>query len=148
MLLLGTKNVGSQTVLTGGTVNIGNVYRQFCRRTRAGLPTFSTTSTGVTLNGQGIYKVTATVTGSGTAAGVLTVQLNENGTAIPGALASTTITTANTEVRTLTLDYFVKVDEACNLGVWSVAAKTLTLTNTGVGATFTNVVFNIEKVVG
>ena len=29
MLLIGTKNTTSQTVLTDGLVNIGNVYRKF-----------------------------------------------------------------------------------------------------------------------
>ena len=32
MLLLGTKNIGTQTVLPDGVVNIGSVYRKFCKK--------------------------------------------------------------------------------------------------------------------
>ena len=31
MLLIGLKNVGEQTVLASGLVNVGNVYRKFCK---------------------------------------------------------------------------------------------------------------------
>lgn len=147
MLLLGTKNTTSQTVLANGTINVGNVYRRYCRRASNGLPTFANTSTGITLNGEGIYHITATLVGSGTAAGVLTVQMLENSVATTGALASETITTANTEVRTLVIDTYVKVDKQCSLGCWTTNAKTITFTNTGVAATFSNVVVNIDKVV-
>ena len=147
MLLIGTQNTGSQTVLTNGTINIGEVYRKYCRKTQAGLPNFTNTSNGITLNGQGIYKVTATFVGSGTAAGALTVQMFENGTAVTGGVSTETITTANTEQRTFVVDRFVLVDSACLLGVNSTVAKTISFKNTGVGATFSNVVVNIEKVV-
>ena len=33
MLLIGTKNIGTQTVLPDGVVNIGSVYRKFCKKT-------------------------------------------------------------------------------------------------------------------
>lgn len=147
MLLIGTKNTGSQTVLANSTIGIGNVYRRYCKRTSQGLPNFDATSTGITLNGQGIYKVTATFVGAGTVAGALTVQMYDNGDAISGATTTETITTANTEQRTLVIDYFVKVDSSCVLGNWSVSPKTLTFRNTGVGATFSNVVVDIVKVV-
>ena len=148
MLLIGTKNTTSQTVLTDGLVNIGNVYRKYCRRASNGLPTFSNTATGITLNGEGIYHITATLIGSGTAAGTLTVQMLTDAQAVAGDLTSETITTADTEVRTLVIDTYVKVDRQCTLGCVSTDAKTISLQNTGVGATFTNVVINIDKVVG
>lgn len=147
MLIIGTKNTGSQTVLANSTIGIGNVYRKYCKRTAQGLPTFDASSTGITLNGQGIYKVTATFVGSGTAAGALTVQMYDNGDVVDGAISTETITTANTEQRTLVIDYYIKVDSSCVLGNWSVSPKTLTFRNTGVGATFTNAIVNIEKVV-
>lgn len=99
------------------------------------------------MNGQGIYKVTATFVGAGTAAGDLTIQMYDNGDAISGATATETITTANTEQRTLVIDYFVKVDSSCVLGNWSVSPKTISFRNTGVAATFNNVVVDIVKVV-
>lgn len=147
-LILGLKNTTSQTVLANGLINLGSSYRRYCRRTTNGLPTFASNGTSVTLNGTGIYHITTTLVGAGTAAGVLTAQLYENGVAIPGAISSSTITTANTELRTLVIDYYIKVDSECVLGNWTVAPKTLTLVNTDVGATYTNVLFNVDKVVG
>lgn len=148
MLLIGTKNTGSQTVLANSTINLGTpVYRKYCKRTYQGLPTFDATSAGITLNGQGIYHITATFVGAGTAAGDLTIQMYDNGEIVTGATSTETITTANTEQRTLVIDYYVKVDSDCVLGNWSVSPKTLTFINAGVGATFSNVVVNIEKVV-
>lgn len=147
-LILGLKNTTSQTVLTNGLINLGTTYRKYCKRTPQCLPTFVSSGTSVTLNGSGIYHITTTLVGTGTAAGVLTAQLYENGVAIPGAISSSTITTANTELRTLVIDYYIKVDSECILGNWTVAPKTLTLVNTDVGATYTNVLFNVDKVVG
>lgn len=147
MLLIGSKNVTSQTVLANGTIDIGSSYRKYCRRATNGNPTFANTSTGVTLNGQGIYHLTATLVGSGTEAGVVTVQLLENGEAVTGALSSQTITTADTELRTFVIDYYIIVDNTYLLGCNTTSSKTISLANTGVGATFTSVVLNIEKVV-
>lgn len=145
MLLIGTKNFGTQSVLTDGLINLGSTYRRYCRRTNSGLRTFENMGTGIALNGEGIYHVTATFTGSGTEAGDFTVQLFENGIAIEGAEASETITTAETEVRTLVIDYYVLVDSACILGCNSTVAKTISFENMGIPATFTNVVVNITK---
>ena len=146
MLLIGTKNTGSQTVLANSTINLGTpVYRKYCKRTCQGLPTFDATCTGITLNGQCIYHITATFVGTGTVAGALTVQMYDNGEIVTGATSTETITTANTEQRTLVIDYYVKVDSDCVLGNWAVSPKTLTFRNDGVGATFSNVVVNIDK---
>lgn len=148
MLLIGTKNTESQTVLANSTINLGTpVYRKYCKRTCQGLTTFDATSTGITLNGQGIYHITATFVSTGTVAGALTVQMYDNGEIVTGATSTETITTANTEQRTLVIDYYVKVDSDCVLGNWAVSPKTLTFRNDGVGATFSNVVVNIDKVV-
>ena len=32
MLLIGTKNIGTQTVLADGIINIGSVYRKYCKK--------------------------------------------------------------------------------------------------------------------
>ncbi len=147
MLLLGTKNFGTQTVLTNGIVNIGSVYRKYCKKNNCGIAAFGRTSQDVTLNHSGIYHVTVTAVGGGTAAGVATIQLFENGKAIDGAFSSQTITTANTELRTFVIDYYILVDKSCVLGREATQAKTITVVNTGVGATFTSVILNVEKVV-
>lgn len=70
-----------------------------------------------------------------------------NGFAVPGSFANETITTPNTELRTLTLDYYTLVDNTCVLGCNSTIAKAISIVNTGVPATFTSIVINIEKVV-
>ena len=146
-LLLGLKNVGTQTVLATGQINLGNVYRKYCKANRCGVPAFNVTSNGVTLNHEGIYHITATLVGTGETAGLVSVQLAENGELITGAISSETITTATTEFRTFVIDYLIKVDRDCVLGVSSTEAKTLSLVNVsdGIDATFTSVVFNVVK---
>lgn len=147
MLLIGLKNTGTQTVLETGTVNIGNVYRKYCRANRCGVPAFTVTSNGVTLNHEGIYHITATLVGTGETAGDVSVQLAENGELLTGAISTETITTATTEFRTFVIDYYIKVDKDCALGVTTTDAKTVSLVNVsdGIDATFTSVILNITK---
>ena len=147
MLLIGTKNIGTQTVLADGVVNIGSTYRKFCKRNRCGSPTFAVTANGITLNTEGIYHITATFVGSGSAAGAVTVALALNGVLVDGAVSTQTITTADTEIRTFVIDYYAKVDTDCVLGVTSTDAQTVSFVNTSdaIDATFTSVVVNITK---
>lgn len=146
MLLIGTKNIGTQTVLADGLINIGTTYRRYCKKNICGVPAFSTTANGVSLQHSGIYHITATLVGSGDVAGVVTVQLAINGTLVDGAFSSETITTADTELRTFVIDYYVLVDKDCILGTESTIAQTVSLVNTGVDATFTSVIVNVDKV--
>lgn len=149
MLLIGLKNIGEQTTLATGTINLGNVYRKYCRANRCGTPAFTVTSNGVTLNHEGIYHITATLVGTGETAGDVSVQLVENGEFLTGAISTETITTATTEFRTFVVDYYIKVDKDVVLGVPTTDAKTISLVNVsdGIDATFTSVVLNVEKVV-
>lgn len=145
MYLIGLKDFATQNVLTGGLIQLGDVYRRYCRKNNCGTKVFDNTNTGVTLQWDGIYHITATLVGTGTEAGEVAVQLYENGVPVTGAVSTQTITTPDTEFRTFVIDYFVLVDNACVLGVNSTIAKTITLENVGVGATYTSVVLNIEK---
>lgn len=145
MLLIGTKNFGTQSVLTDGLINLGASYRRYCKRTATGARTFENMGTGIALNGEGIYHITATFIGAGTEAGDLSVQLFENGIAIDGAEASETVVTPETELHNLVIDYYVLVDSACILGQNAVVSKTISFENIGVPATFSNVVVNITK---
>ena len=147
MLLLGTKNVGTQTVLTDGVIALGSVYRKYCKKNPCGIPAFARTAQDITLQHSGIYHITATLVGSGDAAGVVTVQLYVDGEPVTGAVASETITTPTTELRTFVIDYYVLVDKNCVLGREAVDAEAITLVNTGVDATFTSVIVNVDKVV-
>lgn len=149
MLLIGTKNFGTQTVLTDGIINIGGSYRRFDKKNKCGIYAFSRTVNDITLQHEGVYHITATLVGSGDVAGVITVQLAVNGELVDGAFSSETITTADTELRTFVLDYYVLVDKDCILGRESTLAKTISLVNTSdtVTATFTSVIVNVDKVV-
>lgn len=146
MLLIGAKNSTNQTLLTNGLVDFGAVYRKFCKKD-CGVKTFDFTSNSVSLQKSGIYQVTITAIVSAPTAGDVTLQLYENGVAIPGAIATETITTATTEFHTLTIDHFILVDNDCVLGQATTLAKSLSLVNVGVGSTITNVVIDIVKVV-
>lgn len=149
MLLIGTKNIGTQTVLPDGIINIGSVYRRYCKKNACGFPAFSRTANDISLQHSGIYHITATLVGSGDVAGVITVQLAVNGELVDGAISSETITTADTELRTFVIDYYVLVDKDCILGSESTIAQTISLVNTSdtVTATFTSVIVNVDKVV-
>ena len=144
-LLIGAKNFATQEVVTNGLIEFGNVYRRFCKRIN-GTRTFEFDNSDIVLQQNGIYHITVTAVASGTEAGVLAIQLYENGNAISGAFSNETITTPDTELRTLTLDYYTLVDNTCVLGCNSTVAKSISIVNTGIPATFTSVVINIEKV--
>ncbi len=146
MLLIGTKNFASQEVIENGIVNLGTVYRRYCRRIN-GNRTFEFDNSEIVLQQTGLYHITAVATASGAVAGDITLSLYENGLAIPGAVSTETITTPDTEFRTLTIDYYVLVDSASVLGCTSTVQKAITLVNTGIEATYTNVVVNVDKVV-
>lgn len=147
MLLIGVKNVGTQTVLTDGIVNIGSVYRKYCKKNACGVTAFSRTANDISLQHSGIYHLTATFVASAPTAGTVTVQLLVNGEPVDGAFASETITTATTELRTMVIDYYVLVDKDCVLNTESTAIQTISFENTGDDATFTSVVVNVDKVV-
>lgn len=147
MLLIGVKNTGTQTVLADGLVNIGSVYRRYCKKNACGVPTFTRTANDISLNHSGIYHLTATFVASAPTAGDVTVQLLVNGETVDGAFASETITTATTEFRTMVIDYYVLVDKDCILNTEATVSQTISFENTGDDATFTSVVVNVDKVV-
>lgn len=146
MLLIGTKNFTSQEVLTNGILNLGSVYRRYCRRIN-GTRTFDFDGSDIVLQQSGMYHITVTAVASGQVAGDVTLALYENGVAVSGVFSTETITTPDTEFRTLVLDYYVLVDSACVLGNTATVSKAISLVNTGVEATYTSVVVNVDKVV-
>lgn len=118
-----------------------------------GLLTFSTdrilTGCTATRNGQtfqlnkpGYYYVTFNADGAATtAAGDIVVALQSNGVAVPGAIATFTVAAADDAVN-LAFSTIIKVPPSC-CAVDN--AVSLTLVNTGVAATYTNVNINITK---
>ena len=147
MLLLGTRNATTQTLATGELVNLGSVYRRFCKKNACGVPAFLFDGNSITLNHSGIYHLTLTAIVSSATAGDVTIQLFDNGVAIPSALATETITTADTEFHTTVIDTYILVDKGCVLGEPTVLAKNITAVLTDNEATITNLVVNVDKVV-
>ena len=143
--LLGLLNALPQEVAVSQLVNLGNVYRRFSKKNDCGVGTFDFFGTGVTLNQKGIYKVDITAVVSAPAAGIVTLQLENNGVAIPGALASETITTADTELRTLTFSYFILVDNDLVLNYPTTNTQSLSIRNTGDESTIESIIVNITK---
>lgn len=91
----------------------------------------------IILNRPGYYKINGSVTFSAPAAGTMTIKVQKNGTDIPGLTASTTITTANTEVRTLNINGVIRV-------VCGESAASITLINSGLAISETNVSLDVE----
>ena len=84
------------------------------------------------------YLVTVNATVGAPAAGNVTITLQQNSTNVPGGTATETITTPVTENRSLSFTVLVRNFSGPNI-------DTLLLLNTGVAATFTNVVMTIVK---
>lgn len=147
MLLLGTRNATSQSLTTNTVVNLGEVYRKYCKKDTYGVKAFDFNTTSVTLQQSGIYHITVMLTYTAPETGVVTFQLTDNGVAIPSALANETITTATTETRSSIIDIYVLVDSTCVLGTPSTLIKNISIVNVGADSTVSNVVFNVEKVV-
>lgn len=146
MLLLGIKNTATQSVATDNLIDFGSIYRKYCRKC-AGTPTFAfTDGDSISLQQSGMYHLTITAVGTGDVAGDVTLQLIENGIAVPSAISTQTITTPTTEIRTFVIDYYILVNSTCLLENPTTLAKTISVQNTGVDATFTSVVANVEKV--
>ena len=94
------------------------------------------------LNKPGYYYVTFNADASATeTVGLLTVELQNNGVVVPGAEASSTTTTAG-NVSNYAFSTIIRVPPSC-----CVVNNTanLTVVNTGVDATYTNVNINITK---
>lgn len=121
MTVIGLENRSTQTVATDGALNLGSIYHGAGKCISQSPYTFR----------RGLYHVTVVATFTAPAAGNVTLTAD-------GHSATTTITTADTEVRTLVLDFYTLIP-GCTF-------SPVTVTNTGVGATFTSVITNIEKV--
>ena len=93
------------------------------------------------LNKPGYYYVTFNADASTATVDAITVELQNNGVAVPGATATITPAVAD-DVMNLAFATIIKVPPSC-CAIDNTA--NLTLVNTGVAATFTNVNINITK---
>ena len=124
-----TANTASQSVGVNTAVNLGTIQRRFGCALNAG-------ATSISISKPGYYAVTAVVTFTAPAAGVAAMSLQQNGAQVPGATVADTVTTATTEQNTMTLVAIVRSTSG---------ADTLTLVNTGIAFTPSNVAVSVVK---
>lgn len=144
MILLGLKNTSTQTVPVDGLIDFGAVYRKYTARNLSCNCINTTSSTAPVISYRGIYHVYITITFTATAAGDVTLQLLENGEAVAGASATQTVSTASTELNTVSFDYFILVNSSNVLGYIQTAAKAISV-QSGSEITVTNAILNIKK---
>lgn len=99
----------------------------------------------INIASSGLYLVTFSASGveSGTA-GDITLQLFRNGIAVPSAIATANSASA-TDIVNLSNSTIIEVDRVCPCANSGLTAIPLTLVNTGVGATFSNISLTVIK---
>lgn len=136
--MISSYNISSQAVLANGTVSFST------DRILTGCTVTRNNST-FQLNKPGYYYITFNaVAAATTTVGELTVELYNNGVAVPGAQASVTTTTAG-ENSNFSFSTIVKVPAFCGCPCANNSVAKLTIINTGVDATFINANINITK---
>jgi hypothetical protein len=133
-------STSDQTVAVNATIlfDDNGVVSGRCSTHSAGTGAFS-------LNGPGYYLVHFHGDVSAAAAGDVVAQLYVNGELYEGAEATTTITTANTEIDNIGFQVLVKVMPNC-CAVDTNVPTTLTFRNIGVEATYSNLGVTIVKI--
>lgn len=125
-------NTTTASVIANGTLPLSTIVRKYgCATNLLG--------NAVTLNESGYYLVNVTATFTAPVAGVVAVTLQNNGSAVSGATAATTVTTATTENRSVAFTAIVRA--FCGS-----TPNALTLVNTGVAATFSNIAISVVKI--
>lgn len=125
-------NTTATAVTANSTVPVSTIVRRYgCGTNLLG--------NAVTLNEPGYYLVNVAATFTAPAAGVVALTLQDDGVQVPGATAATTITTASTENRSVAFSAIVRV-------MCGSAPDALTLVNTGVAATYSNVSISAVKI--
>ena len=125
----------ASSVLANGVVPIGNtLVTGYCKAAMTLNGNSSININDSCVNG---YLVMVNATFTAPAAGTVVVDVSRNGTPIDGARTSTSVAKATTEVQSLSVSTIVKSVPS--------APDTLTLVNSGVAATFSNVEFDIYR---
>lgn len=87
--LLYAVNTQTQTLTAGQSINFGVPIRRYGKN-------INTSGVGILISGEGYYPLMANVTGEASGAGIVSVQVYENGVAIPGAVGSATVASGDT----------------------------------------------------
>lgn len=133
--MISSYNISSQDVLVNGVISFStDRILTGCTATRNG-NTFQ-------LNKPGYYYVSFNADAAATeAVGLLSIELQNNGVAVQGAEASSTTTTAG-NISNYAFSTIIRVPPSC-CAIDNTAK--LTIVNTGVAATYSNVNINITK---
>lgn len=119
-------------VAVGSTIPLGSIIRR-----RGGC--ISMNGSAVNVLEPGYYDVDVSATFTAPTAGNVTVSLLQDGVAVSGMNATTTITTATTQVENMGITGTIRV-------LCGSAPDALTLVVSGVAATFSNVAVRVTKV--
>lgn len=92
----------------------------------------------IQLNKCGIYQVTVTGSVIGSAAGVVTVQLEQNGFAIPEAISTVTAADA-TSLNPIGFSTLIQVPNNNNINCPCSTTTSINLRNTGIAATYSTI---------
>lgn len=131
--LIDVATTASSAVLANGTLPLATIVRR-----RGCDVNLSGNSIAITDTGSNYYLVAVNATFTAPVAGSITLNLQQNGVNVTGATASTTITTATTEVRSLSFQTVVRTFN--NVGIDS-----LSVVNSGLAATFSNISVSVIK---
>lgn len=101
MSLIYMTNTTPANVLAGGTLPITVTRRIGCA--------IQNGTNSVILKKPGYYKVSGTITFTAPVAGDVTIEVRKNNVSVPGITATETVTTATTEVHTISIDGIVRV---------------------------------------
>ena len=136
--MLYTYSITAQTAASNSNLNfnVNSVLTGCTVLHSAGTPS-------IQLKRPGYYMVHFNASAAATATGDVTVQLNGNGSAIPGAI-STVNSTAATDIGNLSFTAIVQVLPNC-CAIQSNSPLTLTVENTGVEATYSNAAITITR---
>lgn len=125
-------NTTSTAVTANSTIPVTTIVRRYgCDTNLLG--------NAITLNAPGYYLVNVSATFTAPVAGNVAISLQDDGTIVPGATGASTITTATTQLQTISFTAIVRV--FCGS-----TPDALTLVNTGVAATFSNVAIDVVKI--
>lgn len=131
--LIDVATTTTTSVLANATLPLTTIVRR-----RGQDVNLSGNTVAITDCGSNYYLVSITATFTAPVAGIVTLNLQQNGVNVVGATASTTITTATTEVRSLSFSTIVRTFN--NVGI-----DTLSILNAGVAVSFSNISMEVEK---
>lgn len=129
--LIQTSNPSSQNVAVGGIISLGSVLRRYGCNCRLN-------GNAIEIEGAGYYTITGTVTLIPTAAGNVSIAIQENGVTVSGATATGSVTTAGNSI---TLPIVTTVRQGCCCD----GASSITCVLTAGASTVTNISLRVEK---